>query len=292
MLSAQDDAARIDTQQDLMRRDPAELDQPSLEINAGDPDLGEINLVRRTPRPKMFMFSTNQNLNYTSNAFLAPSDEQTDFFWNGRFEASFVPYATRNFTPRLTFEHNFFRYDDFSRLDFDSNSLELEVKYDLNRDDSWFIVGSYAAARLYSPRGDTGEFYRYGLLAGSITHRRQLGSSPVYFSGTLGSNFRHGDPSKFDRITLYLNAGFLYSPIEHLQLTAFVRPDAQFYTDDPLDSSRTDFNISAGTAVILTPVEYVSFALTLSVVGNYSSSDPSDYEVFSPSVMVEGRIAF
>lgn len=240
----------------------------------------------------MFTFSTSQNFHYTSNAFLVPSDERNAVFWNGRFGASFVPYATRDFTPRLTLEQNFFRYDRFSELDFDSQSAQLEVKYDLARDDSWFVNVSYAVARLYAPHSDVDEFYRYGLASASISNVRQLGGSPVYFAGSFGSQFRHGDPSQFDRVTAYVNAVLFYSPLEHFQLTVFVRPEGQLYTNDPIDSSRTDFNVSVGASAVLTPVEYVSLGVTASFVGNYSSSDPSDYEVFSPSVVIGGRIAF
>lgn len=292
LASAQDDtAARIGTQQDIARRDRPTAEQPSLEVNGGDPDLGEINLVSRSPRPKMFTFSTGQNLVYTTNAFLTPDDRST-FFWNGRFNASYVPYATRDFTPRITYEQNFFRYDKFSELDFDSNALTFELKYDLKPDDSWYVFGSFSLARLYTPRGDIDEFYRFGLFSGGLTHTRQLFNLPLYFSGTLGSTFRFGDPSRFDRVTTYLNASLLYSLSEHFQFTAFIRPEGQFYTDDPVDSSRTDFNFSTGVAAIVAPNEYFNVALTASFVGNYSSSNPSDYEVFSPTLVLEGRIAF
>ena len=290
--SAQDNAAQIDTQQDVARRTFEEPVQPDTEVSAADPELGEINLVSRTPRPKMFTFFTTQSFHFTNNAFLLPEDGQNALFWNGRFGASVVPYATRNFTPRVTFEQNFFRYEDVSQLDFDSHSLQLDLKFDLTPDDSWFVNVSYAGARLYTPRGDAGEFFRYGLPSVSISHFRQLWSSPVYFAGTAGTTYRHGDPSEFDRVTAFVNASFLYSPLEHFQLTAFIRPEGQFYTNDPIDDSRRDLNVSLGVTASLTPVEYVSIGFTTSFVGNYSSSDPSDYEVFSPSIVFGGRIAF
>ena len=289
---AQEQAAQIGTQQDLTRPAPETAADEEEEPSVADPDLGEIALVSRTPRPDMFTFSTSQNFHYTNNAFLTPDDERSSLFWNGRVAASFVPYATRDFTPRVTLEQNFFRYGEFSELDFDSQSLQAEVKYDLKRDDSWYVNVSYAVARLYAPHSDVDEFYRYGLGTASITHVRQLGGSPVYFAGSAGSQFRHGDPSEFDRITAYVNAAVFYSPLEHLQLTVFMRPEGQRYTNDALDSSRTDFNFSVGASAVLTPVEYVSLGVTASFVGNYSSSDPADYEVFSPSLVIGGRIAF
>ncbi len=289
---AQQEAAQIGTQQDVVRPTPQTDSDEEGEPSVADPDLGEINLVRRTPRPKMFTFTTSQNFHYTSNAFLTPTDEQRAVFWNGRFNASYVPYATRDFTPRVTFEQNFFRYDEVSELDFDSQSLQLDLKYDLTPDDSWFVNASYAAARLYAPHSEEDDFYHYGLASAGITHVRQLGPAPVYLAATLGSQYRHGDPSAFDRVTAFVNAALFYSPIEHLQLTAFARPEGQFYTNDPIDSSRTDLNFSVGLSAILTPVEYVSFGVTGSFVGNASSAELADYAVASPSVVVGGRIAF
>ncbi|MEP6685798.1 MAG: hypothetical protein ABJB22_03400 [Verrucomicrobiota bacterium] len=289
---AQDQAAQINTQQDLSQRRQDEELKKRAQFHVTDPELGDINLVSRQQRPKMFSFSTNQSFNYTSNAFLVRNGEQDTVFYNGRFDASFVPYATRNFTPRLTFEHNFFRYDEFSELDFDSQSLQLDLKYDLNRDDTWFLDGSYTAARLESPKSRIGEFYTYGLLNASVTHIRQLGKSPAFLAATLGSNWRQGDPSAFDRVTAYLNLLVSYSPVETVQLGAFVRPEGQLYTNDPLRSSRKDFNISAGTNFSWTPIEYVTLSATALFIGNYSTLGVREYDVFSPNLTLAAQIAF
>src|SRR3954467_7493743 len=134
---------RVETQQQARAREqnlPRDQGAPE---QVADPELGDINLVSRQNRPKMFTFFTSQSLNYTSNAFLVRDGEQSDFFWNGRVGASFVPFATRNFTPRISFDQNWFRYFEIGHLDFDSQNLQMDVKYDLNRDDTWFVNGSY-----------------------------------------------------------------------------------------------------------------------------------------------------
>jgi hypothetical protein len=289
-LHAQQEAAQIATQQDLMNREGAQTLPPSSQYRITDTELGEIDLVARTPKPKMFTFSTVQSLNYTSNAFLVNNGEQDAFFWNGRFDASIVPYSVRDITPRLTFEQNFFRYTRFSQLDFDSQTLQLDVKFDLNRSDTWFVNTSYGVTRLYAPHGSAGEFYRYGLANVNLNHYRPLG--PVYLLATAGVYSRHGESSAFDRIVPYLSAAALYSPIENVQLSAFVRPELQFYTNDPIKSSRTDFNVSVGTTAAWTPIQYVSIGATLALVGNYSNSGVQEYNVFSPSVVVGAQISF
>jgi hypothetical protein len=283
---------RVETQQQARAREQNTLDQQAAPEEVTDPELGDINLVSRAPRPKMFAFSTVQTLNYSSNAFLVRDGTESDFFWNGRVGASFVPYATRNFTPRLTFNQDWFRYNRFSDLDFDAQTLQLDLKYDLNRDDTWYVNGSYAVARLYSPDASTGEFYRYGYLNGSITHLVQLRTAPINLWVTGGAYWRHGDPSLSDRVSGYLNVAATYSIRETIQLSGFTRPEVQHYTHDESGSSREDFNLTVGATLSWTPNQYVAFAATASYIGNFSTVSERRYDLVTPSLIVAAQIAF
>jgi hypothetical protein len=203
--------------------------------------------------------------------------------------AVFVPYATRNFTPALSFTQDWFRYDDFSVLDFDAQTLQLDVKYDLNRDDTWYVNGSYALARLSSP--DTGEFYRYGFLNGSITHLIQFRTAPINLWVTGGVYSRHGDPSASDRISGYLNLYAVYNLCEKVQLAAFTRPEWQHYTHDAA-GSRQDFNVTVGASLTWQPREEVAVVATASYVGNYSTVGAREYNLVTPSLIFAAKIAF
>jgi hypothetical protein len=289
-LRAQEEAARIETQDIYNRELPPPEQQPAPAVS--DTELGEISLVLRQPRPKMFTFSTNQSYNFTDNAFLVRGDKDQAWFWNGRVDASFVPYATRDFTPRLTFEQNWFRYDHLSTLNFDSQSFLLDLKYDLTPDDRWFIDGSYSWSRLYSQYDSTGEFYKFGLLNFSGTHVMGLPGLPIYLAFTGGGYWRQGDPSKFDRISPYVSAVGIYTFTRELQLTAFIRPEYQFYLNDPDKSSRKDFNLTVGSTLSWTPVQYVTVGATASYVGNFSTAGARGYNVVSPAVILAASIAF
>ena len=211
---AQEDTARIETQQSVTTRNQTAIGEQPATGEITDPELGDISLVMRLPRPKMFSFSTSQSLNFTTNAFLVRDNAQNAFFWNGRADLSFIPYATRNFTPRLTFEQ----------------------------------------------------------------------------SG--GAYWRQGEPSTFDRVAPYLNALAIYNFCPAVQLSGFVRPEWQIYTNDPNSSSRQDFNLSVGTTLSWTPIEYVSFAASAAYIGNFSSVGIRRYDVVTPNVIVAARIAF
>jgi hypothetical protein len=289
-LYAQEEAARIETQDIYNRELPPLEQQPAAAVS--DTELGEISLVLRQPRPKMFTFSTTQSYNFTDNAFLVRDNKEGAFFWNGRLDASFVPYATRDFTPRLTFEQNWFRYDHFSTLNFDSQSALLDLKYDLTPDDRWFIDGSYSYSRLYSQYDTTGEFYKFGLLNFSMTHVMALPQLPIYIGLTGGGYWRQGDPSIYDRISPYISAVGIYSLTRELQLTAFIRPEYQFYTNDPDKSSRKDFNLTLGSTLSWTPVQYVTVAATASYIGNFSTAGARGYNVVTPAVVLAASIAF
>ena len=56
MVRAQDQAAQIETQQDIANRNQPGFQQP-LQLRVTDPELGEIDIVSRKPRPKMFTCS-------------------------------------------------------------------------------------------------------------------------------------------------------------------------------------------------------------------------------------------
>ena len=170
------------------------------------------------------------------------------------------------------------------------HTLQLDLKYDLNRDDTWFLNGSYAAARLTTP-GTSGEFYRYGFLNGSITNLIQLRHAPISIWWSGGVYWRHGDPSDSDRTAAYVNASATYNLRETVQLSAFTRPELQHYTHDP-DGSRQDFNLTVGAQLTWMPNPYVAVVTTAAYVGNFSTEGDHQYDLFTPSVILAAQFAF
>jgi hypothetical protein len=177
-------------------------------------------------------------------------------------------------------------------LDFDSQNLQLDLKYDLNRNDTWFGNASYAVARLYAPRSSTDEFYRYGFLNASITHLLQLGTAPINLGITGGAYWRHGDPSLSDRVSGYLNLLAIYNLRETIQLSGFLRPEVQHYTHDESGSSRQDFNVAVGATLSWTPKDYLALAATVTYIGNFSTVGERRYDVVTPGLILAAQVAF
>src|SRR5205823_1568255 len=151
---------------------------------------------------------------------------------------------------------------------------------------------SYTYTRLYSQHPSIGQFYLYGLLNASLSHVISLRDCPVSLLLTGGSYWRQGDPSFYDRVAPYLNVLALRNLGGNFQLSAFLHPELQFYTNDPKKSPRMDFNLGVGGAISWTPIEYVSFAATASYIGNFSNVGARRYNVVTPSVGLAAQIAF
>ena len=83
----------------------------------------------------------------------------------------------------------------------------------------------------------------------------------------------------------------VYNVCEHVQISAFTRPEYQHYTHDLL-GSRDDVNLAVGAALSWTPREYLVFAATASYVANWSTISAREYQVATPSLVFGAQITF
>ncbi len=256
------------------------------------PGVGQIGLVRRHPVPETLTVYTRQAVSYTSNAFLAPAGERGDQYWSGSFGLTYIPYSVRDFTPSLTLEKQYFRYDEFSQLDFESFEFRAAVKYDFNKEDTLFGTTSYGYNQLNTSRFDIGEFYKYGLLNQSFTKIDRLGDKPFFLSTSVGAGYRHGDPSALDRLTTYVSAGIFYVPGESFSASLFFRPEGQFYLNPPIRSDRTDLNLAVGLSASYRFNEDASLGAFLQYVGNYSNAPSRDYHTATLGLSLSLTAAF
>ncbi len=287
--------ARQETLENLSSDIQDEAAAQQVAFRATAPELGEIGLVQRQPAPDTFTFFTAQNVFYTDNAFLLDDFKLDSWAYSGRFGVTYVPWSVRDWTPSISVDQTFFRYDRVSVLDFNVQSITFALKYDITRDESWTATAAYSLTRIFTPRLDAGDVYKYGTLNLSLNHVRQLGErgvSPFFFSGSFAVSLRNGDPTAFDRVDLDLPLTLIYTPFERAQIFASFRPSVQFYTNDPVESDRRDLNLLAAVGVSYQFASWFSVGANYSWTGNYSNAAFRDYEVNMPGFSVTGKISF
>jgi len=100
----------------------------------GDEDLGQQLLLKRKKDVKTLFVFAETSANYTSNVGLTDGFEEEDWFWHTRFGAVWQPRLGPNLIGNVTLTQDFFRYDAFSELDFDSLNAGTGLTYNL-----WFF---------------------------------------------------------------------------------------------------------------------------------------------------------
>lgn len=265
-------------------------------------DLSGLQVVKSYPIPKTLTFSTDQSVFWTDNAFLTKNFTESSFGYNGRLRLSYVPYSTRDWTPTISFEQQFIRYDRTSVLDFDGQTAQLASHYDIVKDKSWSWDASYSLQRLYTERLHAGEFYKESFFDNSINYIKMISKDHnIFFLGSYEIGWRLTDPQRYSRIDNSLLASLIYLPVPQVRIQAYLRPAIYAYTDDQeinfdtgelQERSRTDYNVSTGFNVGYSPIKQISLNANLNWTGNYSDVGFREYNAVTPGFGVSGAIGF
>ena len=175
---------------------------------------------------------------WTDNAFVSPTNKVGSFGYNGELKATYVPYSTYDWTPSLSFEQQFIRYDHTSILDFDSQTVSISSKYDLNPNKSWSWIATYSLQRLYTDRANLGEFYKESFLQNEIDYIHPIfDQSNLYFVGTYNIGWRLTDPGYYSRVDNSLLFSMVYQPVQEVSIQPYLRSAIYSYTDNPREAN-------------------------------------------------------
>ena len=257
-------------------------------------DVGLVRQVRKYPPPPTLSFITAQDFFYADNVYLSETGRKSSAGWSGWFAASYVPWSTYRWTPRVTLEQYLFRHASESPRDFDSQALTFASQFDLNEKKTWTWTLSYALERLNDAHGTHREFYKHGELENQIEWYRPLnqdGSVSLAVSYALA--WRHVSPSFEDRIANKASLSLNYYPIGTLRLRPFVRAEVRFYPTDlaPIQDRR-DVIVEGGASVTWAPLRNFQLSATASWTRNHSSVSGLNYDLFLPIVGVAGSVSF
>jgi hypothetical protein len=115
----------------LFQTSPGLREQPAYEgyetevapVTPGDPDLGLQQILKRKETYQPFRVSGSVEGYFTDNVALVKNGTQDDAYLVGTVGAAWVPKINDSFYGEVSATQQFFRYDEFDALDFDSLNL-------------------------------------------------------------------------------------------------------------------------------------------------------------------------
>ena len=257
-------------------------------------DVGDVGVVQRYPKPEMFTFSTAQELFYTDNVFYSNTGEIASTAYLGSYTASFVPYSTRDWTPRISLQYNMVRYGNAAEGDFDNENIVFSNQYVFSDDRSWTWTAAVSLSRFTAPHLNDTEFYKEVVYDNQISHVSQpFKNVPLFFIGAYDLAYHQSAPGDYDRLDNDLCFSLAYYPIPTLSVGPYVRPDARIYfTNTAVQHDRNDFNLTEGLDVTWRPIQYVSLSADVLHADDYSNNAGLSYSNTIPGLSVTGTVKF
>jgi hypothetical protein len=255
-------------------------------------DVGTLEIVTRYPKPEMLTVFAEQTFFHTDRVFYSAFAPESDV-WLTRAGASFVPWSTYRWTPRVTFEQAWLHFEDFPLADHSGQTLTFQSRLDLTDRKDWSWDASLNLRRLESDLDVIGEFYRQLEAGTRLNWLRPLSrTEPVFIYASAGAFWRDASPSSENRLDAGVLLSLLWYPLPELGIQPFVQTGYQYYPNDSLVLiDREDFNVRSGLSLIWQPVPKFWLGASAFWVGNFSTTDAADYEIL-PSVSVSASVAF
>ena len=267
---------------------------PTASIRAADQTLGDIKIVQEYPKPEMFTFTTTQEFFYTDNVSYVHDNPQGSAAYAASYTGSFVPYSTRDWTPRLTVQYNMFRYDSESSGDFDNEQAVASSNYVFGTGRDWSWTAGVAASRYTAPHVGDDEFYREMIYDNFVTRVLPLSTdTPLNLVMTYDIAYHQASPSVFDYLSNGLVITLVYNPIPEITIAPYINPAVRsFFTNTPTQNDREDAHLVEGLDVGWQPWEYVSLDASIYHVNDYSNSSALSFNYTIPGVSLSGQYKF
>ena len=277
--------SRTDTNRPAEERLATAPDPVTGEEAAADADLGEQWLYR--PNQPLTPWSAHADLSafYTTNAALASTGAKSDRFAVADFGVGYTRPFARDFGFAVNLQQAFFRYDDFTALDFDSLGANLGVSYQARQLADIVFSATYGFSRLTRATFEDQLFLgnSFGLNATKLI--KLTTADTVEFTGGVAYTF--ADPDELERAEARVSVGYAIRITRALTATAMARTELFAYSHD-----RRDFLQSIALGARYDFTKWVSASASASVARNSSNRNEFDYGVFNGGLTASVHVQF
>jgi hypothetical protein len=249
-------------------------------------DLGQQWVLKENEPPKNFAASVELSAYHTSNVALTAKNELDDSYLVGQVAASWqhAVSSTANFD--LSLQQAFFRYSEFTELNFDSLNLGFGLTWQMPRLADITGYARYNHNRLTSENFGTELYTSHSILVGA-QKVFQLTRADSFFVG-VSAQWNFADPSDLERREYGIYGGYGIAITRSLSADAVYR--ASLY--DYHRASRLDLNQSLAVTFRWKPVEYFTVNAALSGVLNRSEEAAFDYDLLNAGLSLSATYRF
>ena len=306
-LSAQSQTPRFDPSRaaaNALRGDAAALpalrDQQARMLNVltdensfapqspGDPDIGQQLILKRNEKTEAFALLLDSGYFFTDNAAQVHRDAKQDWFYVGGGAFSWQPRITRRFYGNLSVAQHWYRYDEFSVLNYESGEAAagLIVLMPEIWNTIWHV--NYFYQRITQGIDNNAIYDTHNLNAGV--------QKTVFFDrknsvnlGLLASIALDASPAELKRNEYFAAIGWNYKIKHSMLLSLSYR---LLYYDYLNFDGRRDWNNNFSAALVYRPWEWMELAGTWNYTLNSSNKEAFGYNVQLAGPAVSVRMRF
>jgi hypothetical protein len=252
---------------------------------AADSDLGEQWMFKPNPPLQPWSAHADVSLFYTTNAALARRGERSDRFLVADVGFGYARPLGRDFAVAANVQQGFFRYDEFTALDFDSLGANVGVSYQARQLADVLFSLQYGINRLTRATYEDQLFLGNSVALNATKLVKVTTADTVEFTGGLGYTF--ADPDELERAEFRLSVGYSLRVTRALTATAVARTELFEYSN-----GRQDLLQSVALGARYNFNKWVSASAAASVANNISNRNEFDYGVFNGGLTVSAHVQF
>lgn len=266
-------------------------ENPNIEVeeapeSPGDNDIGEQLLLKEKKTYKTFAVFADTTGSWTDNVALAKRGKNSDRFMVGTVGVSALPQMTPTLLGEVTVKNQWYRYDTYNILDFNSFNAGGGLTYIFQELDGTAVYGRYNFNSLSD--GDHGdEFYKNHTLTFGIFKAYSLSKAHYLFT-SWSSQVSMTDPAGSQRDDHGFTLGY------HADLTRSLGLDASArFGYAPYDfGGREDISETVAMGLSYKLIDELTLSASWSQTFNQSNQPIYNYEVMNVGVTLAGKLSF
>ncbi len=252
----------------------------------GDDALGQQYLLKRKTEYEPFSVFSSIALNWTDNVALTKNNPEDDNYFVTTAGISYQPIIRHNLLGEITFSQQFFKYDRFGDMDFDSMNIGAGLSYVIPELSNLVTFGRYNYNRL-TDAGGKGEYYRNNSVTLGFFKTFPLARAH-YLYGGYSSQFGFSDPRLYQRDYHSVIGGYNLDITPQLSLDLNIRVSYIPYQED----GREDYNESFSFNLTYKPQSWLMLTFSGFAASNQSKNSVFEYNVVNLAPNIGIKIKF